>query len=1014
MDSIGHTISTAIKEGKWIAIEYSNSQKEHTSFWCAVYDIDIERKTLHAQAFNYNKINENNSGLIDKLVFLSFEKISSAFIVAGTTYAVPNELINKIESNILRLQWLDYSYSNENIISYLKDCVVFDTNPYVKEAALIQKIDEQVLIKNGVYKLSFAQLETMAQKFDNLNNLVENKTRYIQEYILNDLSIVTNQGFYVVAYRKVLLDPSTRELTIGKDIYFNYTFSADDKDSFVHNLQNYLDIGVDEFLNLYHKNRSEAVDMLKDSLRKGETLDSRPYFFKLIHRFISSYLEQLNGVETQLKEDNSVPLLSLFGGMSTNRLGKKDKFEIVTLNEKVNTSQLRVIYNALKHPVTIVQGPPGTGKTQSILNLLISALFNEKTVLMASNNNKPLNDIYDKLINLNYRNKVIPLPVIRLGSNEYINQALDRILEIEQHYRAEFDRPDEEKLLSKHSQSQTYFQKINQMIKLYEEKENIKENVNALQAVIERFDGSLKTVTLNDEYNKLSKRLRELDLLEIDNPEYHVKQANTDLQMWLYYSSLSFYKHLFNSERYKELIAILNIKEKNERVQNFNKYLSNQDNLRRFIKIFPIIITTNASAFRIGNPEPEFDIVVIDEAAQCPIGPALFSIVRGKKMVLVGDQNQLKPVISLNRFLNEKLMRKYDISETQFNYIENSILRLAQHNDTISPFILLNQHYRCAKKIINFSNYKYYKKQLKLMRENDREDALVLLDLSRNMMDAKQIERNTSLSEISAIIDHIQTNNVSNYGIITPFRRQAELFKEVLKDKNMDAKNVGTIHSFQGDEKKVIYFSPAITRQTSKKTFGWIKNNVELINVAVTRAQDQLIIPCNVDRIHQLSENKPNDLCELVDYVKDNGITDKLTMREDKSIVNAMNFRQYNTKKEEELFDTIFHFTSVNNSYIVERQRKMSDVLENFTNTRKFDFGTKSTFDFVLYNKTTKLPVLIIELNGHEHYTNAKRIELDELKKQICRDNNIKLLTIENDYSRRYIFVRDQIIKLLV
>ena len=109
--------------------------------------------------------------------------------------------------------------------------------------------------------------------------------------------------------------------------------------------------------------------------------------------------------------DGTTPLNAFFGNMSKHRLGKKDDYQIVCLDNKVNISQLRVIANALKHPITYVQGPPGTGKTHSIINLLISTFFNGQTVLVSSNNNKPIDDIYAKLISLEYKKKKIPLTI---------------------------------------------------------------------------------------------------------------------------------------------------------------------------------------------------------------------------------------------------------------------------------------------------------------------------------------------------------------------------------------------------------------------------------------------------------------------------------------------------------------------------------------------------------------------------------------------------------------------------
>jgi len=47
----------------------------------------------------------------------------------------------------------------------------------------------------------------------------------------------------------------------------------------------------------------------------------------------------------------------------------------------------------------------------------------------------------------------------------------------------------------------------------------------------------------------------------------------------------------------------------------------------------------------------------------------------------------------------------------------------------------------------------------------------------------------------------------------------------------------GTIHSLQGAEKDTIIMSMTISPRTRLRTFQWIKDNSELINVAVTRAK---------------------------------------------------------------------------------------------------------------------------------------------------------------------------------
>lgn len=63
------------------------------------------------------------------------------------------------------------------------------------------------------------------------------------------------------------------------------------------------------------------------------------------------------------------------------------------------------IHNAMKYPLAYIQGPPGTGKTNTIVNTLVTAFFNEQTVLFTSYNNHPIGGVCEKLQNIPYGKK---------------------------------------------------------------------------------------------------------------------------------------------------------------------------------------------------------------------------------------------------------------------------------------------------------------------------------------------------------------------------------------------------------------------------------------------------------------------------------------------------------------------------------------------------------------------------------------------------------------------------------
>ena len=61
------------------------------------------------------------------------------------------------------------------------------------------------------------------------------------------------------------------------------------------------------------------------------------------------------------------------------------------------------------------------------------------------------------------------------------------------------------------------------------------------------------------------------------------------------------------------------------------------------------------SAHKIGEPEPLFDMTIMDEASQCNVAISLVPIIRGEKLMLVGDPQQAKiPVILLGELTNKK------------------------------------------------------------------------------------------------------------------------------------------------------------------------------------------------------------------------------------------------------------------------------------------------------------------------------------------------------------------------
>ena len=574
MGDISQSLSKAIKEAKWLSIDYQNKEGDQTSYWCAIKDIQIESKKIGITAFNISKIDNSTQGILSN-AFLFFDGIIRADILEHTSYDRPIELIEKIEQNLKDLSWLNYDLYNEKTLDYIKECMKYDSIPYQKETALVSAIDEEELKKaksKGFYSLSLKQVSELVEKIEKLGKQDKERAFRTTELAMNMLSISTKQGLFVAAYKKLLFNPEERALIMSDIIYYNYEFSSDEHETYKHNLRNYLDIETDAFTELFEKNPHQAKEMLSPTLNRfNESLDDRPYIMDLVRSY-NGYIEKEFQSIAQAKLNNtlSTPLKAFFGNMDTPLVGRKRKFDIVLLDNMMNIDQLRVIHNALKQPVTYVQGPPGTGKTQSILNLLISVFFNEQTVLVSSNNNKPIDDIYAKLKKLESRNRPLPLPILRLGNNQKVKESIQVIKD----FMVRYDKleSDETKLLKLGLTNRNHMQDINEIIDNYERRLELEEEIDALKSMTTSINLEFRSnIVINTELAQKEKELESIPILEDEQIHKHVVQADDGFFTWLFFTSIKYIKKL-KEPKYKQFIDILNNENEDEQVKLFNTY----------------------------------------------------------------------------------------------------------------------------------------------------------------------------------------------------------------------------------------------------------------------------------------------------------------------------------------------------------------------------------------------------------------------------------------------------------
>ena len=319
----------------------------------------------------------------------------------------------------------------------------------------------------------------------------------------------------------------------------------------------------------------------------------------------------------------------------------------------------------------------------------------------------------------------------------------------------------------------------------------------------------------------------------------------------------------------------------------------------------------------------------------------------------------------------------------------------------MSRDILLRSHYRCGKKIIHFSNMRFYENQLKLDAIQKSGD-LKLMDVSNQ----NHKNRNSQLDEAQAIIQYIEENQLQDVFILTPFRNQEEVLNHYLEEAKKNGSiapsvNCGTIHKVQGQENNTIIISTAISKKTSHRTYDWIKNNSELINVGVTRAKENLVVVADVNAIDTLSR-KDDDLYALISYMQKNGTTQVPQSVANKFTIGFSNDSNF----EHQFYKTMHHYCSIKNTRFERNVKVIKLFPEEITN----NLVNKKEFDGVLL--VGNVPRIVFEINGTEHATRKQTIQSDLIKKQLLEKKGIRLLHIPNHYVKHYEFISELIGKI--
>lgn len=252
-----------------------------------------------------------------------------------------------------------------------------------------------------------------------------------------------------------------------------------------------------------------------------------------------------------------------------------------------------------------------------------------------------------------------------------------------------------------------------------------------------------------------------------------------------------------------------------------------------------------------------FDLVIIDEASQSDV-TSLPAILRGKKILVVGDDKQVSP-------------STIGIEERQIIQLRTTFLQGNPYADQMDPgsslydlasivlpgkAIMLREHFRCVEPIIRFSSQFYPQPlvPLRLPSAAERIDP-PLIDIFVN--DGKRDKRGINEAEAQVIVQEVRKIVADpkfdgrSIGIISLIGdKQAKhiydlLLKEITPDEFTRHRIMcGNAATFQGQERDIMFLSMVECPETSTTKTSRVFE--QRFNVAMSRARDRLCLARSV------------------------------------------------------------------------------------------------------------------------------------------------------------------------
>lgn len=304
----------------------------------------------------------------------------------------------------------------------------------------------------------------------------------------------------------------------------------------------------------------------------------------------------------------------------------------------------------------------------------------------------------------------------------------------------------------------------------------------------------------------------------------------------------------------------------------------------------PVISSTFAAVERFlinCKSESSLGTIIIDEAGQASPHMLVGALFRAQKAIVVGDPKQIEPVQTVQDLFVERIggegigkYRSKELSVQSLADAQNPFAGIIRNLDGSESWVgcPLVIHRRCKDPMFTVANELSYGGFMinKTMDSDDpinpcKESCWITYDAS-NIESSTGKDRYIQVQgQIAfALIQKLRARNAEfkDIFIITPFTSVAHGFKTYMQSISDDVvnwtdkdnksgwlkDNIGTVHTFQGKEAKVvIYMLGCQSDGSANGAIKWV--NANNVNVAFTRAKEYIYVIGDATKWAELNKN---------------------------------------------------------------------------------------------------------------------------------------------------------------